>query len=120
MEPTIRPPFARPGAHDAYLSALNSHVLVYDGATGTNFQLQVWAALLRLPAGTISSYGDIARAIDAPKAGRAVGAALGQNTVAYLVPCHRVLRATGLFQAYRWGATRRRAMLAWEAAQAAA
>jgi AraC family transcriptional regulator of adaptative response/methylated-DNA-[protein]-cysteine methyltransferase len=86
---------------------------------GTNFQLQVWAALLRIPPGSIASYGDIAAAIGQPTASRAVGAALGQNTIGFLVPCHRVLRATGLFQSYRWGATRRRAMLAWEASQLA-
>jgi AraC family transcriptional regulator of adaptative response/methylated-DNA-[protein]-cysteine methyltransferase len=87
---------------------------------GTNFQIQVWSALLRIPPGAIASYGDIARGIGHPGASRAVGAALAQNSVGYLVPCHRVLRATGLFQSYRWGATRRRAMLAWEAAQQAA
>jgi len=85
---------------------------------GTNFQLQVWSALLRVPAGSIVTYGDLARVVCSPAAVRAVGTALGQNTVGYLVPCHRVLRATGLFKAYRWGATRRRAMLAWEASQA--
>jgi AraC family transcriptional regulator of adaptative response/methylated-DNA-[protein]-cysteine methyltransferase len=86
---------------------------------GTNFQIQVWSALLRVPAGSIVSYGDIARTVCTTKASRAVGTALAQNSIAYLVPCHRVLRATGLFKNYRWGATRRRAMLAWEAAQTA-
>ncbi|TAK99038.1 MAG: methylated-DNA--[protein]-cysteine S-methyltransferase [Rhodospirillaceae bacterium] len=86
---------------------------------GTNFQIQVWSALLRVPAGAIVTYGDIAKAVCTSKATRAVGTALGQNTLGYLVPCHRVLRATGLFKAYRWGATRRRAMIAWEAARSA-
>lgn len=84
---------------------------------GTNFQIQVWSALLRVPAGSVASYGDIAKAVGKPKAARAVGAALGANTLAYVVPCHRVLRATGLFKSYRWGAPRRWAMLGWEAAR---
>ncbi len=83
---------------------------------GTNFQLQVWAALLRIPPANISTYGAIAEAIGKPKAVRAVGTALAANPIGYLVPCHRVLRSTGLFKNYRWGAARRHAMLAWEAA----
>ncbi len=86
---------------------------------GTNFQIQVWSALLRVPAGAIVSYGDIAGVIGQPDATRAVGTALGANTIGYLVPCHRVLRATGLFKNYRWGAARRYAMLGWEAASQA-
>lgn len=87
---------------------------------GTNFQLQVWSALLRVPEGAIASYGDIAKAIGNPTAARAVGTALAANTLAYIVPCHRVLRATGLFKSYRWGASRRWAMLGWEAAHSTA
>lgn len=83
---------------------------------GTNFQLQVWSALLRIPPANISTYGAIAEAIGKPKAVRAVGTALAANPIGYLVPCHRVLRSTGLFKNYRWGASRRHAMLAWEAA----
>jgi AraC family transcriptional regulator of adaptative response/methylated-DNA-[protein]-cysteine methyltransferase len=83
---------------------------------GTNFQLQVWAALLRIPPANISTYGAIAEAIGKPKAVRAVGPALAATPIGYLVPCHRVLRSTGLFKNYRWGASRRHAMLAWEAA----
>ncbi|MHB1204449.1 MAG: methylated-DNA--[protein]-cysteine S-methyltransferase [Rhodospirillaceae bacterium] len=86
---------------------------------GTNFQIQVWSALLRIPPAGISTYGAIAKAIGKPKAVRAVGSALAANPVGYLVPCHRVLRSTGLFKTYRWGATRRHAMLAWEAARQA-
>lgn len=82
---------------------------------GTNFQLQVWSALLRIPPANISTYGAIAKAIGKPKAMRAVGSALAANPIGYLVPCHRVLRSTGLFKNYRWGAVRRHAMLAWEA-----
>ena len=84
---------------------------------GTNFQIQVWSALLRIPPAAIASYGAVAKAVGKPKAVRAVGSALAANPVGYLVPCHRVLRSTGLFKSYRWGAVRRRAMLAWEAAR---
>jgi AraC family transcriptional regulator of adaptative response/methylated-DNA-[protein]-cysteine methyltransferase len=84
---------------------------------GTNFQVQVWAALMRVPPGAIVSYGDVAAAIGQPGAARAVGEALAHNPVAYVVPCHRVLRATGLFKAYKWTPTRRHALLGWEAAR---
>jgi AraC family transcriptional regulator of adaptative response/methylated-DNA-[protein]-cysteine methyltransferase len=86
---------------------------------GTNWQIQVWSALLRLPAGSITSYSAIAKNVCTIKASRAVGTALAANTIAYLVPCHRVLRATGLFKSYRWGVTRRTVMLGWEAARLA-
>ncbi len=85
---------------------------------GTNFQIQVWSALLKVPEGCIVSYGDVAHAISRPSASRAVGAALGRNPIAYLVPCHRVLRGTADFKAYKWGAERRHALLAWEGARA--
>jgi AraC family transcriptional regulator of adaptative response/methylated-DNA-[protein]-cysteine methyltransferase len=84
---------------------------------GTNFQVQVWAALMRIPSGAIVSYGDIAKSIGQPGASRAVGEALAHNLLAYVVPCHRVLRSTGLFKAYKWQPTRRHALLAWEAAR---
>lgn len=84
---------------------------------GTNFQIKVWEALLRIPAGAVATYGGIADAIDAPRAARAVGSAIGNNPVAYLIPCHRVIRATGTLGEYRWGRTRKHSMLAWEALQ---
>ncbi len=87
--------------------------------TGTNFQLKVWEALLCIPPGTLVSYGDIARSIGHPEAQRAVGTAVGQNPVAYLIPCHRVILSSGAFGAYRWGAARKKAMVAWEAARRA-
>lgn len=86
---------------------------------GTNFQIQVWRALLALPFGAITAYGEIARRIGQPAAARAVGNAIGANPVAYLIPCHRVLRETGEFGNYRWGDVRKAAMLGWEAARAA-
>ena len=84
---------------------------------GTNFQIRVWEALLRIPSGRAVSYEDIARDIGAPTAMRAVGAAVGQNPVAYLIPCHRVLRKSGVFGDYHWGATRKKAILAWESSR---
>ena len=84
---------------------------------GTNFQVKVWSALLRVPPGRVVSYLDLAGAIGEPRAVRAVGSALARNPIGYLVPCHRVIRATGALGDYCWGRTRRRALLAWEAAQ---
>lgn len=82
---------------------------------GTNFQLQVWQALLRTRPGQVLSYSDLARAIGNPQARRAVGSALAANTVAWLIPCHRVIRESGDTGNYRWGTTRKLAMLGWEA-----
>jgi AraC family transcriptional regulator, regulatory protein of adaptative response / methylated-DNA-[protein]-cysteine methyltransferase len=87
---------------------------------GTNFQVKVWSALLRVPSGRVVSYLDLASAIGQPRAVRAVGAALASNPLGFVVPCHRVIRATGALGDYRWGRVRRRALLAWEAAQAEA
>jgi AraC family transcriptional regulator of adaptative response/methylated-DNA-[protein]-cysteine methyltransferase len=84
---------------------------------GTNFQLQVWRALLAAGKTSTTSYGELAREIGNPAACRAVGAAVGSNPVAWLIPCHHVLRANGALGGYRWGADRKRAMLAWELAQ---
>lgn len=81
---------------------------------GTNFQLKVWEALLAIPDATTTTYGTLAGTIGHPSASRAVGSAVGDNPVAFLVPCHRVLRATGGLGGYRWGIERKRAMLTWE------
>jgi AraC family transcriptional regulator of adaptative response/methylated-DNA-[protein]-cysteine methyltransferase len=86
---------------------------------GTEFQIKVWEALLKIPAGFVQSYQDVAQAIQKPKASRAVGTAVGQNAVAYLIPCHRVIRETGILGDYRWGSSRKKAMLGWEAARSA-
>ena len=86
---------------------------------GTNFQIKVWEALLKIPAGALSSYETLAAAAGSPKAVRAVGTACGSNQIAYLIPCHRVLQKAGAIGGYRWGTPRKRAMLAWEAAQTA-
>lgn len=85
---------------------------------GTNFQIKVWEALLRIPPGTVVSYEDIARRIHASRAVRAVANAVASNPVAYLIPCHRVIRKSGMLGGYRWGETRKKALLAWEATRA--
>jgi len=84
---------------------------------GTNFQLQVWRALLEVPFGHVASYRDVAVAIGHPAAARAVGNAIGANPMACLIPCHRVIRESGTFGRYRWGETRKAAILGWEAAR---
>lgn len=84
---------------------------------GTNFQVQVWQALLRVPAGRLVSYGDLARFVEAPRAVRAVGSALAANPVAYAIPCHRVLRREGALGGYRWSEPRKLALIGWEAAR---
>jgi AraC family transcriptional regulator, regulatory protein of adaptative response / methylated-DNA-[protein]-cysteine methyltransferase len=84
--------------------------------TGTPFQVRVWEALLRIPRGALVTYGRLAAAIGQPSAARAVGSAVGQNPVACLIPCHRVIRETGLIGGYRWGPVRKRALVAWETA----
>lgn len=82
---------------------------------GSAFQLRVWRALLRVRPGTLVSYGKLAAAAGNPMASRATGSAVGGNAISFLIPCHRVIRETGLSGHYRWGAVRKRAILAWEA-----
>ena len=84
--------------------------------SGTDFQLRVWRALLAIPVGSLTSYGRLAQAIGMPKAARAVGSAVGANPLAFLIPCHRVIRETGVIGNYRWGHGRKRTLLAWEQA----
>lgn len=84
---------------------------------GTDFQLKVWEALLKIPMGQLSTYGNIARKIEKPNASRAVGTAIGSNPVAFLIPCHRVIQSTGNFGGYMWGNTRKTAMIGWENAK---
>jgi AraC family transcriptional regulator of adaptative response/methylated-DNA-[protein]-cysteine methyltransferase len=85
---------------------------------GSNFQLKVWEALLKIPCGDIVSYHDVATEIGRPRSDRAVATAIARNPVAFLIPCHRVIRRSGAFGGYRWGPQRKRALLAWEAARA--
>lgn len=84
---------------------------------GTNFQLQVWRALLRIPEGRLVTYGTLASVLDKPGAARAVGSAVGANLLAYLIPCHRVIRNTGIIGEYRWGSQRKKALIACERAK---
>jgi AraC family transcriptional regulator, regulatory protein of adaptative response / methylated-DNA-[protein]-cysteine methyltransferase len=85
---------------------------------GTTFQLRVWRALLEIPPGATTTYEHIARAVGRPGAARAAGQAIGRNALAWLIPCHRVIRAAGGLGGYRWGEARKRALLAWERAAA--
>jgi AraC family transcriptional regulator of adaptative response/methylated-DNA-[protein]-cysteine methyltransferase len=84
---------------------------------GTDFQVRVWQALLRIPMGKACSYSSIAAGIGAPAASRAVGAAVGANPISFVVPCHRALGKSGALTGYHWGLTRKRAILGWEAGQ---
>lgn len=83
--------------------------------SGSNFQIKVWEALLRIVPGDLASYEQVARAVGAPQSARAVGAAVGANPVALLIPCHRVIRKLGNIGGYRWGVARKRALIALEA-----
>ncbi len=87
---------------------------------GTDFEVRVWDTLLRIPMGRAATYSAIAGSIGAPKAARAVGAAVGKNPISFVVPCHRVIGKSGELTGYHWGITRKRAMLGWEAGKVAA
>lgn len=95
-------------------SASSTHYTLH--VRGTPFQLRVWRALLEIPPGSLVSYGSIARAAGNDRASRATGSAVGRNDISFLIPCHRVIRETGVCGHYRWGALRKRAILAWEGA----
>lgn len=84
---------------------------------GTDFQLKVWEALLKIPEAALTNYAGIAQMIDRKSAYRAVGTAIGQNPIAYIIPCHRVIKSVGKIGDYRWGAQRKAAMIGWEQAQ---
>ncbi|MAS95716.1 MAG: 6-O-methylguanine DNA methyltransferase [Verrucomicrobiales bacterium] len=81
---------------------------------GTAFQVKVWRALLSIPEGSLVSYGQLAGAVGSPGAARAVGSACGNNAIGFLIPCHRVIRETGIVTGYRWGDVRKRALIARE------
>lgn len=85
---------------------------------GTDFQVRVWEALLRIPMGTARTYSSLAAEIGAPSASRAVGAAVGANPMSFVVPCHRAIGKSGALTGYHWGLTRKRAILGWEAGRA--
>ncbi|MDY6922050.1 MAG: methylated-DNA--[protein]-cysteine S-methyltransferase [Pseudomonadota bacterium] len=102
--PTVARIFAGVGATEPL------HLLL----KGSPFQIKVWEALLRIPEGRLCSYGQLAGLLDAPSATRAVASAVAQNPIGYLIPCHRVIRSTGEFNQYRWGAVRKQALIGWE------
>ena len=83
---------------------------------GTEFQLKIWETLLRIPMGKLTTYGNIANHINVPQASRVVGTAVGDNPVAFLIPCHRVIRSSGELGGYHWGLNRKAAIIGWEAA----
>ena len=85
---------------------------------GTNFQVNVWRALLRIPEGSLISYKQLAQVTGNPAALRATASAVGANPVSYLIPCHRVLRSSGELGGYHWGLERKKAMIAWDSARA--
>lgn len=104
----------RPGTGTVLAKAFRGRGKVPVALAGTPFQTKVWEALLRIPPGRAATYAQVAAAVGSPKATRAVGTAVGDNPVAFLIPCHRVLRSTGALGGYRWGTGRKRAILAWE------
>jgi len=101
-------------SHEATKTQRKLHVLV----KGTNFQIKVWEALLRIPMGGVTTYQGIAESIQSPKAMQAVGSAVGSNHIAYLIPCHRVIRKDGILGEYRWSSTRKKSIIGWEMAKA--
>ena len=84
---------------------------------GTNFQLKVWEALLKVPMGEVTTYANIATSIQSPRAMQAVGSAVGSNHIGYLIPCHRVIRKDGILREYRWSSARKKSMIGWEMAR---
>lgn len=110
----------RQPSHDViqeYFSDLTPRSKIKLHVHGTNFQIKVWEALLSIPDGSVTNYGTIARELGAPRLSQAVGGAVGDNPVGYIIPCHRVLKSTGEISGYRWGVTRKRSMLVYEAIQ---
>jgi AraC family transcriptional regulator of adaptative response/methylated-DNA-[protein]-cysteine methyltransferase len=86
---------------------------------GTNFQIKVWEALLKIPMGDVTTYQNIAQQIQSPKAMQAVGSAVGSNHIAYLIPCHRIIRKDGILGEYRWEAARKKSIIGWEMSRTA-
>jgi AraC family transcriptional regulator of adaptative response/methylated-DNA-[protein]-cysteine methyltransferase len=114
----VKDPGAGRGIGEA-IGAIRALAPLHVELRGTNFQVKVWEALLRIPAGALVSYSELARSIGRPEATRAVAGAVAANPVAVLIPCHRVIRESGALGGYRWGLARKRALLAVEGARAA-
>lgn len=98
----------------AWPEAASTRPMLRAFVRGTAFQVRVWRALLEIPRGCVVSYGQLATSLGMPGAARSVGSAIAQNPLAYLVPCHRVIRETGVIGEYHWGRVRKRAILVWE------
>lgn len=103
-------------AIDAFFSSdtASKHGPLSLHVAGTNFQIAVWRALLKIPTGAVASYADIAKSLGAPNSARAVGNAIGANPVALLIPCHRVIQQSGALGGYRWGPTKKFMAQTWE------
>ncbi|MGB1271880.1 MAG: methylated-DNA--[protein]-cysteine S-methyltransferase [Endozoicomonas sp.] len=118
-------PLAHLSRSDAHIQPLAQHLTQLTPPTqplnlvlkGTNFQVKIWETLLTIPAGTVASYGDLARLAGQQKASRAAGSAIARNQIAVLIPCHRVIRESGKFGQYRWGQERKKALLALESCE---
>lgn len=95
----------------------DTHTKLHLFVKGTNFQIKVWDALLKIPTGNVTTYQGIAEQINSPRAMQAVGSAVGSNHVAYLIPCHRVIRKDGLLGEYRWNSARKKSIIGWEMAK---
>ena len=127
---TLRGYWPRAGAqrNDALTEALSDKLFGKEGMVsiaklplfvrGTPFQVQVWRALLQIPAGCLTTYSDVAKKIGRPKASRAVATAIGNNPISWIIPCHRVIAKGGNLGGYRWGLPRKKVMLGWEASRA--
>lgn len=106
--------FTKPFIEQIFYETQNANQPITLLMRGTNFQIKVWEALLKIPFGQMVSYETIANAIGKPTAQRAVGTAIGSNRLGYIIPCHRVLQKVGGIGGYRWGITRKKAILGWE------
>jgi AraC family transcriptional regulator, regulatory protein of adaptative response / methylated-DNA-[protein]-cysteine methyltransferase len=102
---------------ELFASKLNLKEKIKLHVKGTDFQIKVWETLLTIPLGQLTTYGNIASKIHNPKASRAVGTAIGDNPIAFIIPCHRVIQSTGIFGQYMWGAHRKTAIIGWEGAR---
>ncbi len=100
-----------------FLRPVDTRTKLHLFVKGTNFQIKVWDALLKIPSGSVTTYQGIAEKIDSPRAMQAVGSAVGSNHIAYLIPCHRVIRKDGVLGEYRWSSTRKKSIIGWEMAK---
>ncbi|MEM7124911.1 MAG: methylated-DNA--[protein]-cysteine S-methyltransferase [Chloroflexota bacterium] len=116
-DPSITQPLIEQIFGDRTVSSVDSSQPFHLYVRGTNFQLNVWKALLAIPSGSLVSYQNIAEAMGQPKAVRAVANAVAKNPIGYLIPCHRVISKAGRVHRYRWGEVRKKAIVGWEAAQ---